>query len=159
MKMYSYNGYAIRKKMDKTIPMLIFMLVVVTGGIIGLMTNHPYFISAIILYPMVNMIFSEKSIPCQILVNISENTVLLTYKDVQRGEKARDEIYEFSKMRIRRIHWIKEQKRLGIYGYPIIKYKNQNGELETYDCKKEKKRKRIYISYPYDELQFNVNKN
>ena len=152
MKTYSYSGYANKQKMDKAIPLLVFMLIVVIGGIIGLLTDHPYFICAIILYPVVNYMLSEKSIPCNVTVHISDTKVQFIYKDVQRGDVLKDEIYEYTYNRIRRVHWIKEQKRLGIYGYPVITYSDKIGNKIVLDCKKDKKRKRIYVSYPYEEL-------
>lgn len=152
MREYSYNGYAEKTKTNINAIRLIFLIIVIISAVIGMVVGYPEVIFIVVLYPAINWIFGEKSIPCKISVQIDEVMLRITYHSVTRNKNSQDEIYEFGPRDIKKIYWLQKNKKIGVCGYPKIKY-CQNGQVvQVFDCRKNRKRQRIYINYFYDYM-------
>lgn len=154
---YEYNGYAEKKKPNKSIVLFIFLCIVLAATLVGVMIGYPQAICLIIFYPLVNTIYSEKSIPCRVRVKVANNGIEIMYKNVLRDGRMVDELYVYPTKRIRRIYWIKQKEKIGICGYPYVKVLENSKIIEQYDCRVDKNRKRTYVYYASETLNIKAN--
>ena len=154
MKAYSYDGFAEGQKSYNTLVKLIFLSMITIITLVGMCTGYPQAICVVIVYPIVNAAFSKKMLPCKIDVRLNDTNICISYRNINRDGKTVDEIYEFSVRSIRRIYWLKKKKQIGVCGYPQMTILENGNIISKRDCRKERQRKRIYIQYPYGELDF-----
>lgn len=152
MKSYSYNGYAERNNKYINLARGIFAFVMLILTVVGFAIGIPQLVLFVLFYPAINMFFGEKSIKCNIQITMDNNKLSIAFKNVDRGEGEYDEVYEFDKRNISRVYWRKNDKRVGVMGYPVIKYCKNGEAIKTINCREKKNRKRIHVSYPYEDM-------
>lgn len=159
MKKYTYDGYAERLKPNINLIRVIFLVIVIAVSFAGILTGYPQLICIVVLFPMVNIIFNEKLIPCKITVQIENEKIYILYHNIKRNDITQNEIYEFGKGEIKKIYWLKRDKKIGICGYPKIKYCEDSKIVKILNCRTDKRRKRIYVQYPYNIMYVNIDKD